>query len=251
MYRIKIKDFFKKFDILLLILAWPLVPMIIAEVFVGVTKETQAYFEIYYIILWFLFTMEFVLKLYSTKDKFSYIKNNWFDLLVVLSPIFRSFKIFQLLRTPILLVSDEVIKMFKTLKLNFVYFFIITIVVILVAGDFVLLFERMSPDANIKKFEDAVWWGFVTFSSVGYGDFYPVTLGGRITAIMLMVFGFALFGILVSTAISFFLKKDSIEEKNMRHAELLEDVKEEEKMNEILSRLKKIESVLSEKENEL
>lgn len=37
-----------------------------------------------------------------------------------------------------------------------------------------------------KNFFDAVWWAFVTAMSVGYGDMYPVTWAGRLTAVVLM-----------------------------------------------------------------
>lgn len=248
MYRIKIKEFFHKFDLLLLILAWPLIPMLVAEFFIGVSSETQVYFEVYYVTLWLVFAVEFALKLYIAKNKFLFLKANWLDVLVVLSPVFRSFKIFHILRMPILLVSDEVIKMVRSLKLNFLYFFIVTIVVILIAADVVLFFERHSPSANIKTFENAIWWGFVTFSTVGYGDFYPITLGGRVTAIFLMILGFSLFGILVSTAISFFMRKNGFGAKSIKTAEFITEVEEETKTDEIISRLERIEELLKRKD---
>lgn len=45
----------------------------------------------------------------------------------------------------------------------------------------------------IHSFADAVWWGFVTVTSVGYGDIVPHTLLGRILGIFLMIFGAGLF----------------------------------------------------------
>ena len=50
----------------------------------------------------------------------------------------------------------------------------------------VYLFERHAPGSNIHTLGNAVWWAFVTVTTVGYGDFYPVTPWGRITACFIM-----------------------------------------------------------------
>ena len=50
-------------------------------------------------------------------------------------------------------------------------------------------FESADPNSNIKTPTDALWWAIVTIATVGYGDFYPVTLGGRLTASVMMVAG--------------------------------------------------------------
>ena len=50
---------------------------------------------------------------------------------------------------------------------------------------------RRARGANIENFGDAVWWAFVTITTVGYGDFYPVTVGGRFAAVLLMCGGVA------------------------------------------------------------
>lgn len=51
---------------------------------------------------------------------------------------------------------------------------------------------------------DAVWWGFVTFTTVGYGDFYPTDAGGRVVAVILMFGGVAFLGTLAGTLSAFF-----------------------------------------------
>jgi voltage-gated potassium channel len=62
----------------------------------------------------------------------------------------------------------------------------------------VLQFESQSPDANIKTGGDSLWYSLVTITTVGYGDRFPVTLGGRITAFFIMFMGVGIIGALAS-----------------------------------------------------
>jgi len=70
--------------------------------------------------------------------------------------------------------------------------------VLSVTTTFVLQVESRSPDANITTAGDALWWGFVTITTVGYGDQYPVTLLGRSAGVMLMLAGIGIIGALAS-----------------------------------------------------
>jgi len=70
--------------------------------------------------------------------------------------------------------------------------------VLSVASVLVLQFESGSPNANIKTGGDAIWWGIVSLTTVGYGDFYPVTFLGRLTGVSLMVAGIGIIGALAS-----------------------------------------------------
>jgi voltage-gated potassium channel len=71
-------------------------------------------------------------------------------------------------------------------------------IVLVTASVLVLQFEGRSPDANITTGGDALWWGFVTLTTVGYGDFYPVTTLGRMTGILVMFTGIGIIGALAS-----------------------------------------------------
>lgn len=61
------------------------------------------------------------------------------------------------------------------------------------------LVESADPEAKITNISDAFWWAIVTVTTVGYGDLYPVTPGGKIIAAMLMIVGIAILGVLIST----------------------------------------------------
>ena len=87
----------------------------------------------------------------------------------------------------------------------------------------VLHFEQEAPGANITNAEEVAWWAVVTTSTVGYGDYYPVTNGGRLFAVLIMCVGIGLFatfaGALVSTIMRH-LKKNQTESPAERLQEL-------------------------------
>ncbi len=70
-------------------------------------------------------------------------------------------------------------------------------IVLSTASILVLEFESRGG-GNIKTGGDAIWWGLVTITTVGYGDFYPVTMFGRITGVFVMFAGIGIIGALAS-----------------------------------------------------
>ena len=75
-----------------------------------------------------------------------------------------------------------------------------------------LQFEGRSPDANIVTGGDALWWGFVTITTVGYGDFYPVTGLGRMVGVLVMFAGVGIIGALASILASLLVPPPKTEE---------------------------------------
>ena len=89
----------------------------------------------------------------------------------------------------------------------------LTILVLTVASVLVLQFESKSPDANITTGGDSLWYSIVTITTVGYGDFYPVTAAGRITAMFIMFAGVGIIGALASILASVLVGGSSSEEE--------------------------------------
>jgi voltage-gated potassium channel len=71
----------------------------------------------------------------------------------------------------------------------------------------ILEFEQHAPSANIRTYGDALWWAVTTVSTVGYGDRYPVTLGGRVTAVLLIGAGVSLFGVITAAVAAYFIRR--------------------------------------------
>ena len=82
-----------------------------------------------------------------------------------------------------------------------------------------ILAVETAPTSNIKSAGDAVWWSVTTITTVGYGDRYPVTMGGRLIAMILMFSGVGLFGALSGIIASNFLGHHD------RDAEVLAEIK--------------------------
>jgi voltage-gated potassium channel len=72
----------------------------------------------------------------------------------------------------------------------------LAVLVLEIGGILILRAESSSPEANIKTASDALWWGYVTVATVGYGDKYPVTNAGRAVGVLMMTIGVGLFGVI-------------------------------------------------------
>ncbi|MGU3841347.1 potassium channel family protein, partial [Vibrio diabolicus] len=74
---------------------------------------------------------------------------------------------------------------------------LLLMVILITLGSSAMLFiEAKNPEANIRTGADALWWVFVTISTVGYGDHYPVTSIGKFLAVIIIVCGVGIFGMI-------------------------------------------------------
>jgi voltage-gated potassium channel len=83
-------------------------------------------------------------------------------------------------------------------------------------------FEYPQSGANISTVWDGVWWAIVTMGTVGYGDKYPITIGGRMVGIFLIFTGVGLMSLFTATIASTFV------ERRMKEGRGLETIKAKE-----------------------
>jgi voltage-gated potassium channel len=120
-------------------------------------------------------------------------------------------------------------------------FLVAAAVLVLNGAVIVYLLERHAPGSNIHTLGDAVWWSFVTVTTVGYGDFYPVTTGGRITACFIMGTGLLTLAVITAQVASSFVSQAP---SRARPAPPDEAAGREVTLDELDQRLARIESLL-------
>ena len=163
-----------------------------------------------------IFFFDFLRSLYRAPSKQAYLKWGWLDLVGAIPgvPLLRLARIHRIIRgTRILRAMGYrgILRSFLARRAESTLLstllgtlFILGLVTILV-----IIVERQSPEANIVTAEDALWWAYVTVTTVGYGDLYPVTGTGRLLASILMLAGVGLFSVITSFLASTFLNPDS------------------------------------------
>lgn len=150
-------------------------------------------------------------------SRWEFVKTNWYELpgMVPILPgmeglggvrVLRLLRVLRILRLVGALRRYERFdrafqKFTRESKLGFVGLF--AGVLIIIVATLAWLFE---PQTFRDDWWNAVWWGVVTVSTVGYGDFFPVTTGGRLVAMVLMFVGVALIGTFAATLSSFLVE---------------------------------------------
>jgi len=168
-------------------------------------------------IIWAAFALEYGIRLYLAPAKGEFARHNIIDLVVVVVPFLRPLRVVRSARALRLLRAarggvfllrgiDAVRDVLRRHKLH--YTLLIALVVVVSSALLVEEFERSVPDSNIKSLPDALWWAVTTITTVGYGDRYPVSAAGRGIAVVLMLIGVGIFGLLAASLASFFIERD-------------------------------------------
>jgi voltage-gated potassium channel len=174
------------------------------------------------------FLIDFLNNLFKAESKKVYFFKDygWADLLASLPfPQFKILRIFRLIKAYRLIKivgAKQIVKDFIDNRAEgalYVIFFLI--IVLLEFGSIgVLKSEMASTDANIKSAGDAMWYVYVTITTVGYGDRYPTTTPGRLYGAVIMLVGVGLFAVLTGFLANKFLptedekNKDSVKPEN-------------------------------------
>jgi voltage-gated potassium channel len=163
-----------------------------------------------------IFLLDFLIRFYRAENKLVFMKWGWIDLISSIPTIDflrtgRALRLIRLLRIIKAFRSTKnlVNHMFKNkAEGTFTSVGVIALLLVIFSALAILQVED-DPNSNIKTAEDALWWAYVTITTVGYGDRFPVTTEGRLIASLLMTAGVGLFGTFAGYISSLFIQTNS------------------------------------------
>ncbi|MCW5520421.1 ion transporter [Aureitalea sp. L0-47] len=197
------------------------------------TRQYLWYFEVVCVVI---FTIEYILRLIFAKKPLGYVFSFYgiIDLLAILPfylsfgvdlrsvRIFRIFRVFRILK---LARYNTAMMHFRNAALaareEIILFIIITLILLFLSAFGIYYFEH---DAQPEKFASvfhSLWWSIATLTTVGYGDIYPVTMGGKIFTFCILIIGLGIVTVpagIVASALSVSIKNRS--EKSSDEKEL-------------------------------
>lgn len=145
---------------------------------------------------WVVFSVDFIITMALTENRKRFTPLNVVHMLAVILPAFRLLRLIRVVSI-LKVINRSAVGAFKGKVMAYVVTSasLVTYMGALAALDA----ERFVEESKITNFGDALWWAFVTITTVGYGDHFPITLEGRLIAAVLMVAGISLLGIVTAT----------------------------------------------------
>jgi voltage-gated potassium channel len=178
---------------------------------VDLSDSAQSSIELVQWICWFAFAFDLFFGLLTSKSKKEYLLKHPLELMSVLLPFLRPLRLMRVISFGGLALQKIAMgKQFAiTLKVALTAIFISYIAAVQIT-----ISERDVEGSNIKTFADGLWWAVTTVTTVGYGDRFPTTTEGRILAVMLMIVGISLVGVITASVASWFVRLSQEESKN-------------------------------------
>ena len=187
-----------------------------AETLLPLNPEVGAILQYADVAICVLFLFDFVSNVVRAENKIRYLVTwGWIDLLSSIPAIDafrlgRAARLLRILRVLRAVRSARVLAQFVVAQRSQsagLAVSLLALLLVVFSSIAVLQFE-MPAGGNIKSAEDAVWWSLTTMTTVGYGDHYPITSGGRAVAVLLMIAGVGLVGTLSGLMAGWFLAAD-------------------------------------------
>lgn len=179
------------------------------------------YMNIFGNLLWVLFVIDLTFRFFVSPDKKHFFQRNVVDTITVIVPQFRAIRALRAFTSGGFISKKSGLISGGGLTSAL----LAALIVVWVGSLMVLNAERTAANAEIKTAGDAIWWGFETVTTVGYGDFVPVTWNGRMLAVLVMLVGISVLGVVTASLSAALVKRahqgpDKVDEVLSELAEL-------------------------------
>ncbi len=171
-----------------------------------------------------VFFADFLRNFVAAKHKWHYMRTwGWLDLIssVPMVDALRSARLLHIVRLLRVIRALRIISMFfhRNRSRNAIAVTALACFLLVTLGSIAVLAIEGEAGGSIVKADQALWWALVTMTTVGYGDVFPVTTEGRLVAVVLMIGGVGLFGVLSGLLASWFVQPDA--DSNSQELEVL------------------------------
>lgn len=170
---------------------------------VTISDSTTHFLSLIQWVCWFAFAIDLIYGIWKAGNKKVYLRRHPLEIASVLLPFLRPLRLMRVISFGSLALQKVAIgRQFAiTLKVAISAVFIAYIAAIQIT-----ISERTVEGSNIKTFSDGLWWAVTTVTTVGYGDRYPTTTEGRLLAVLLMITGISLVGVITASVAAWFVK---------------------------------------------
>lgn len=220
----------KIFDYFIQLLIFSSLVAFTIETFPDNSQNTIKILNIFEIVCVMIFTVEYILRVYVAKNPFKYIFSFYGIIdFIAIFPFYiktaydlralRAFRIFRIFRTLKLIRYNKALNRFhiaaRIVKEEMILFLIITAIFIFLASAGIYYFENEAQPELFSSVLDSGWWAIATLTTVGYGDVYPITVGGKIFTFFILLIGVGIVTIPAGLVASALSKAREIEKKNL------------------------------------
>ncbi len=159
---------------------------------------------------WSLFLVDYAVRWWLSGEGLRFVHRHLLDSVVVLLPLLRPVRVVRVYET---LQRRRRGQPQMSLQARVMLYASLSAVLLgFSAALSVYHVEHRVPDATIHTFGDSLWWAASTLATVGYGDVVPVTLLGRLVAVVLMGVGLALLGAVTGSFSSWLMQRFTLRE---------------------------------------
>lgn len=188
-----------------------------------------------------VFTVEYVARIYISNKPWKYIFSFYgiIDLLAILPFIagqqfdlraIRALRVFRIIRALKISRYSRALNRFnvtlKIIKPELVMFFLVSAIFMFIAAAGIFYFEHPAQPEKFASIFHSLWWAVITLTTVGYGDVYPITAGGRIFTFFILIIGLGIVTIPAGLIASAITRARELEDKETESKQLHEKKKE-------------------------